>query len=45
MNAFLERDLEADLACFADDALLFDPHSPIPEMKGKEAFGKGLNGV
>jgi DNA-binding SARP family transcriptional activator/ketosteroid isomerase-like protein len=35
-------DLEAALACFADDALLFDPHYPTPEMRGKAAIRGGF---
>lgn len=40
----LERgDKEATIAAFADNAVLFDPHYPEPEMRGKEAIRKGLD--
>ena len=40
----LERgDKEATIAAFADDAVLFDPHYPVPDMRGKEAIRKGLD--
>ncbi len=42
INAFLKRDLEAALAYFADDAVFYDPHYPIPEMKGIAAIRQGL---
>jgi ketosteroid isomerase-like protein len=35
-------DLEAVLALFAEDALLFDPHYPVPRMVGKAAIAEGL---
>ncbi|MEM9105242.1 MAG: nuclear transport factor 2 family protein [Pseudomonadota bacterium] len=39
----LERgDKEATIAAFAEDAVVFDPHYPEPEMRGKEAIRKGL---
>jgi ketosteroid isomerase-like protein len=41
-HAFQAKDLEAVMACFADDALLYDPHYPVPEMKGKAAIRQGL---
>jgi ketosteroid isomerase-like protein len=42
LRAFEAKDLEAALACFADDALLFDPHYPTPEMRGKAAIRGGF---
>jgi len=42
LSAFEAKDLDAALACFADDALLFDPHYPTPEMRGKTAIRGGL---
>jgi ketosteroid isomerase-like protein len=42
MNAFIELDLEAAMACFADDAVLYDPHYPVQRMEGKEAIRQGL---
>jgi len=42
LKAFESKDLEAALACFADDALLFDPHYPTPEMRGKAAIRAGF---
>jgi ketosteroid isomerase-like protein len=34
--------LDAVLAVFADDAVLFDPHYPQPHMAGKAAIAEGL---
>ncbi len=42
MNAFMAKDLEQVLSFFAEDALLYDPHYPVPEMKGKNAIRRGL---
>jgi ketosteroid isomerase-like protein len=42
LSAFEAKDLEAALACFADDALLFDPHYATPEMRGKAAIQRGF---
>ncbi len=42
LKAFEAKDLDAALACFADDALLFDPHYPTPEMHGKAAIRGGF---
>jgi len=41
-DTFEAKDLEAVMACFAEDALLFDPHYPVPEMRGKAAIRQGL---
>lgn len=41
-GAVMAKDLDAVLACFADDATLFDPHYPTPEMAGKAAIAEGL---
>ena len=41
-SAFEAKDLEAVLTFFAEDALLYDPHYPAPEMKGKAAIRQGL---
>src|SRR5215211_7711217 len=30
--------MEAIMACFADDAVVYDPHYPTPEMRGKDAI-------
>ena len=43
LSAFEAKDLEAALACFADDALLIDPHYPTPEMRGKAAIRAGFD--
>lgn len=40
-GAFEAKDMEAVSAFFADDAVLFDPHYPVPEMKGKAAIEQG----
>jgi ketosteroid isomerase-like protein len=36
------KDLPATLACFADDAVLIDPHYPSPGMVGKAEIADGL---
>ncbi len=41
-ETFHAKDLAAALACFAEDAVLFDPHYPVPEMRGKAAIRRGL---
>lgn len=41
-TALQARDLNAAMDCFTDDAVLFDPHYPSPEMKGRAAIEKGL---
>ncbi|MCB9452332.1 MAG: nuclear transport factor 2 family protein [Anaerolineaceae bacterium] len=40
--AFMNKDLEASLALFADDAVVYDPHYPIPRMEGKPAIRQGF---
>ena len=42
LAAFVRRDLEGALAFFADDAIIFDPHYPVAEMRGKPAIRRGL---
>ena len=39
--AFSARDLDAVMALFADDAIVFDPHYPTPLMAGKAAIRSG----
>ena len=39
---FAAKDLEKVMAAFADDAVVFDPHYPVPEMKGKAAIRQGF---
>ena len=36
------KDLSAALQCFAEDAVLIDPHYPSPVMDGKAAIADGL---
>jgi len=36
------KDMEATLQCFAEDAVLIDPHYPSPVMDGKAAIADGL---
>lgn len=36
------KNMTAALACFADDALVVDPHYPTPRMVGKAAIADGL---
>ena len=40
--AFAAKDLKRVLAMFAEDALVYDPHYPVPEMKGKAAIRRGF---
>lgn len=42
-DALIRGDKEASIAAFADDAVLFDPHYPEPDMRGKEAIASGLD--
>ena len=42
LSAFMARDLPAVLAMFEDDAVVVDPHYPIPEMKGLVAIRRGF---
>lgn len=42
-KALEKNDKATTMACFADDAVLFDPHYPVPEMRGREAISKGLD--
>lgn len=42
LQAFINKDLEGSLAFFADDALVYDPHYPVPSMKGKDAIRQGF---
>ncbi len=41
-RAFEDKDMEGALRSFAEDALFFDPHYPVPEMGGKSAIREGL---
>jgi ketosteroid isomerase-like protein len=44
MLAALEAgDKATVMACFAPDAVLFDPHYPKPEMRGRAEIEKGLD--
>lgn len=38
----MAKDMPGSLALFAEDAVLFDPHYPNPQMVGKEAILDGL---
>jgi len=42
VDAFEKKDLEASLSFFAEDAVLFDPHYPVPKMEGIGAIRQGL---
>ncbi len=42
LDTVMALDVEGTMALFADDALLFDPHYPVPAMKGKAAIRQGL---
>lgn len=41
-RTFEAKDLGGMMACFAKDALLFDPHYPVKEMRGETAIRQGL---
>lgn len=41
-RALESRDMAAALDTFAEDAVIFDPHYPTPQMTGREAIGEGL---
>ena len=41
-RSFESKDIDQIMTHFEDDAILIDPHYPIPEMKGKEMIIKGL---
>ena len=41
-RALESRDMAAALDTFAEDAVIFDPHYPTPQMSGREAIGEGL---
>lgn len=44
MFAALEvRDKATAMACFSPDAVLFDPHYPKPEMRGRAEIESGLD--
>lgn len=42
LQAFMCKDLSAVMACFADDAIVYDPHYPQPRMVGKAAIEQGV---
>lgn len=42
-RAIETRDKAGFLAGFADDAILFDPHYPTPEMRGKAEIEAGID--
>ena len=41
-NTFAAKDLNAVMTMFDENALVYDPHYPIPEMRGKAAIQRGL---
>jgi ketosteroid isomerase-like protein len=42
IGAFMAKDLDSVLAMFADDAILIDPHYPVPRMQGRVAIERGI---
>lgn len=42
LNAFIAKDVEKVLAYFTEDAAVFDPHYPIPDMQGIAAIRRGV---
>lgn len=45
LRAFEAKNMERTMACFAEEALFFDPHYPDPTMRGKAAIQQGLEFV
>lgn len=43
LSALSEGDKATAMACFAGDAVLFDPHYPTPRMQGRGEIEKGLD--
>lgn len=43
--AFEAKDMSAILACFANDAVMIDPHYPQSKMVGKAAIEQGVSWV
>jgi ketosteroid isomerase-like protein len=41
-DAVMAKDLEGLLSLMSDDALLWDPHYPNPQMRGKQQIRNGL---
>ncbi len=39
------RDLETMMSLFAENAVLIDPHFPMPQMQGKVVIRKGFQGA
>lgn len=42
LDLFSAKELDALLALFADDAIVYDPHYPQPRMVGKAAIRRGF---
>ena len=42
--AFERKDIDAAMAYFADGAVVYDPHYPTPEMRGKDAIRQNFTG-
>lgn len=42
-RTFEAKDLGGMMACFAKDALLFDPHYPVKEMRGQGGHPPGAD--
>lgn len=40
-----DKDLEAMMRLFAEDAVVIDPHFPTPRMQGKATIRKGFQGA
>ena len=45
IDAFMAKDIDAVMALFADDALLVDPHYPVPRMQGRVAIERAYAGA
>lgn len=42
ITAFTTKDLEAVMDFFTEDAILYDPHYPVPRMEGAAAIRQGM---
>jgi ketosteroid isomerase-like protein len=45
LAAIMAKDLDQVLSLLADDAVVIDPHYPVPRMQGKAAIADGLRWV
>jgi len=43
LDAFKRKQLDEIMALFSEDAIIYDPHYPVPLMEGKKVIRKGLS--